>query len=1198
MGDQGRRAAWSFDRISISPPDLVATGSQPGTRQRQLAVGRTDDPQEQEADRAADAVMQNRAPATAVRPASTATDAAFAAPDIVHAAMQSGGNQLGAEHRRFFETRFGHDFSNVRVHSDAAAAAAAQAIQARAYSIDEHIVLGAGANPEAAESRHLLAHELAHVVQQSRGAGAGIVRRVPLGKSMAAPVEDEKTPDESAVKVRQLDYAFIFAHDAFGNDARRFIKTFYPGYRLIEARSLEGMIDRLWEDTKDASETNRFRVRHLIIVSHGIAEGVMTSVNLTESGKATFTYPDMVKLQQEVKDGLHKQMASRREAVISRAIDENTDIEIKGCRIGQSEGSLTALRSFFGGEASVSAPATYQGFDTVKVPGPVFKDKDSAYDALLGSRIDLPEKLVCRPDETKAACIDRNFPGGLIPTEFFVVSDKDHAGFKAIDAKVKSGKESVAQGQAEAEPLKHRDPSAADTRTSLPSALGQVSVEDSLSIPDIEKAAKWHLDHYTKETAYVLVALRRAWTRKHQITNSMDPLEGLPPESIFGDPNIVGPDASHFPGPTTAVDPFITETLEKPSEVEANEKAARTPGEDQMPEPDPAPAADAARADGQSATPPAAPVQGPRGMVLPEDTIHALPPAKVLPPGPGADAAPAKAAEPPAGGAKVEPAPSATAEIPGPAKAPVDRGTPTPAPAPITPAPGPSLDKPAVVPSPPAQQGKAGQKPGPAQRPKAGRSANAGRAAVPDNGDMVMPEDRITVLPMPTPALDAGLYKPLGGKDEIALVVRGEFARQFEIKFEKQLGYLKVKKAVVEFNGKIDFKGEGKKELLIGALGSLASKPGESVSLGGDKLELTAKAEDKGTGVTGKVSGGLNIAGQGRTKGDPGEAVTRRGMKSQLYLGCQVAWGPIAQELKLVILGIDETKTGTDMWTVLGIDWSPLLVQGDFDLPVTDGTKVKFSGTAKLTISAEPDWPKIAARLAPLIGRGVATEGAIVAGGASAAAAGGAAAGVGGAEAAAAAPVVAGLGEIVIVSGFAAGIIVMIYSYFKTIQDIEDLKELQRASDAGVADFAGGYLAHLGIGVSTGKGLLASEGARLAEINLTARMARAQRFLADKYPTVTLSNADLRGAVLGGIAKDAKSWRKAVYLTYETAIRTAFFKAWREKMGERTTPAQVLNARARAGVSSVDLADDPDYAYINAVGSNAAQGMRLPSNVR
>ena len=66
---------------------------------------------------------------------------------------------------------------------------------------------------------------------------------------------------------------------------------------------------------------------------------------------------------------------------------------------------------------------------------------------------------------------------------------------------------------------------------------------------------------------------------------------------------------------------------------------------------------------------------------------------------------------------------------------------------------------------------------------------------------------------------------------------------------------------------------------------------------------------------------------------------------NSFYLGAQVAWGPIAQELKLVIIGVDETKSGTDMFTVLGIKWSPIVVRRDFELPVSDGTKVKFVGT-------------------------------------------------------------------------------------------------------------------------------------------------------------------------------------------------------------------------------------------------------------
>jgi hypothetical protein len=74
--------------------------------------------------------------------------------------------------RAFFEPRFGQDFSRVRVHTDAAGADAARSVQARAYTYGPHIVFGAGEYaPATAQGKHLLAHELAHVVQQGAGAG-------------------------------------------------------------------------------------------------------------------------------------------------------------------------------------------------------------------------------------------------------------------------------------------------------------------------------------------------------------------------------------------------------------------------------------------------------------------------------------------------------------------------------------------------------------------------------------------------------------------------------------------------------------------------------------------------------------------------------------------------------------------------------------------------------------------------------------------------------------------------------------------------------------------------------------------------------------------------------------------------------------------------------------------------------------------
>ena len=86
-------------------------------------------------------------------------------------------------------------------------------------------------------------------------------------------------------------------------------------------------------------------------------------------------------------------------------------------------------------------------------------------------------------------------------------------------------------------------------------------------------------------------------------------------------------------------------------------------------------------------------------------------------------------------------------------------------------------------------------------------------------------------------------------------------------------------------------------------------------------------------------------------------------------------------------------------------------------------------------------------------------------------------------------------------------------------------------------------------------------------------------------------------AILDGVASDARSWRLAVYLSYETAVRTLFYREWERRTGA-ITEARRLQARARAGLSSVELADQPDYDYVNAVGMQAAAGTRLPANVR
>src|SRR5262245_12769784 len=83
-------------------------------------------------------------------------------PVTVQKTLRTSGQPLEPATRAFMESRFGHDFSRVRVHADATAAESAEAVRAGAYTVGQHIVLGAGRpSPETTAGRQLLAHELA-----------------------------------------------------------------------------------------------------------------------------------------------------------------------------------------------------------------------------------------------------------------------------------------------------------------------------------------------------------------------------------------------------------------------------------------------------------------------------------------------------------------------------------------------------------------------------------------------------------------------------------------------------------------------------------------------------------------------------------------------------------------------------------------------------------------------------------------------------------------------------------------------------------------------------------------------------------------------------------------------------------------------------------------------------------------------------
>ena len=127
----------------------------------------------------------------------TALDDNVSVPSVVNDVLHSPGQPLDRGTRAFMEPAFAHDFSAVRVHTDSHAAASAQAVNARAYTVGHNLVFGAGQySPNSPNGQRLLAHELTHVVQQSQSSSAIQGSRIDSPSSSA-----EREADSVSEKV-------------------------------------------------------------------------------------------------------------------------------------------------------------------------------------------------------------------------------------------------------------------------------------------------------------------------------------------------------------------------------------------------------------------------------------------------------------------------------------------------------------------------------------------------------------------------------------------------------------------------------------------------------------------------------------------------------------------------------------------------------------------------------------------------------------------------------------------------------------------------------------------------------------------------------------------------------------------------------------------------------------------------------------
>jgi outer membrane protein OmpA-like peptidoglycan-associated protein len=293
--------------------------------QTKLTISQPGDRYEQEADRVADAVM--RAPesgavgapgsesagllsagrtvigaavvqrqasetlSTAVAPGPTGDPATHTGPARAPIAP-SHGQALPPSVRVPFEQRFGLDFSKVRIHTDSRAAESAQALRARAYTQGADIVFGAGQfRPQSGAGRHLLAHELTHVAQQSAGRPVPAIQRQvlpetpPIISPSLARMLGYLTLDGFALNSPVLTAAQRATLDGHAGTLRNLLSA-YPGGLI----TLTGHTDATGteEHNQELGQQRADAVKQ-VLIEQGLADDAISTTSAGESAPRVAT---------------------------------------------------------------------------------------------------------------------------------------------------------------------------------------------------------------------------------------------------------------------------------------------------------------------------------------------------------------------------------------------------------------------------------------------------------------------------------------------------------------------------------------------------------------------------------------------------------------------------------------------------------------------------------------------------------------------------------------------------------------------------------------------------------------------------------------------------------------------------------------------------------------------------------------------
>jgi Domain of unknown function (DUF4157) len=150
--------AQAMDQVKVAKPQSV-TPARGVVLQRKCACGGTPGPTGECAE------CQKKRMALQRKEANSSTPSEV--PPIVHEVLRSSGQPLESGTREFMESRFSHNFSQVRVHTDSRAVESAQAVDALAYTVGNHVIFNENQYHQNGVARQqLLSHELVHVMQQ------------------------------------------------------------------------------------------------------------------------------------------------------------------------------------------------------------------------------------------------------------------------------------------------------------------------------------------------------------------------------------------------------------------------------------------------------------------------------------------------------------------------------------------------------------------------------------------------------------------------------------------------------------------------------------------------------------------------------------------------------------------------------------------------------------------------------------------------------------------------------------------------------------------------------------------------------------------------------------------------------------------------------------------------------------------------